>query len=562
MSKEILHGDKSRDAILQGVNILSDAVKVTLGPRGRNVVIEKPFGAPTITKDGVTVAREIELKDPVQNIGAQMLRQVALKTSDVAGDGTTTATVLAQSIFSDGLAMVKSGANPMALKRGIDKAVAAIVGERVRRGDGGYSASYNGGILNSISIPVTDEMIPKIGTISANGDEQIGLMIADAVKRVGKEGVVAVEESQTMDNELVVVEGMCFERGYISPYFITDPQKMSSTLNDAWVLVSAKPLTAVDEVKSIADRCAAKQKQFFIIAPDVSGMALQALALNHVHGRIRACAIKAPGFGPQQIEVLHDIAAITGAKVVTDESGIRLSKITDDVFGSATTITVTTDTTTIIGGCGTRESVEGRASIIRSLIDNCKAEFELNKLRERLAKLVGGVAVIKVGAPTELEMKEKKDRVEDAVHATRAAIAEGIVPGGGVALIRCSKSLSSLSGFTDTLNDEDERQGAYLVSKSLSVPLAQIAFNCGMDGLNVCKQVSLSADNPNYGYDALTGLYCDDMVAAGIIDPTKVTRNALINAASIAGMMLTTEAMITVVPEEVTPTSQRPMPGM
>lgn len=561
MSKKILHGQESRDAILAGVNIIADAVKVTLGPRGRNVVIEKRFGAPAITKDGVTVAREIELADPVQNIGAQMLRQVALKTSDTAGDGTTTATVLAQAIYVKGLELVKQGANPMALKRGIDKAVITVVGTRSVHPISPSKVIYEGGALNELSVPVSGKMVAQIGTISSNGDESVGKMIADAMERVGDDGIISVEESQTMDSELVVVEGMQFERGYVSPYLVTDPLKMQAELINPYVFITSKTLATEGDIVPILETAKKKGngRPLLIIAPDVTGYALEICIFNVLRKAIQCCVIKAPGFGPQQVETLHDIAAVVGGTVIASELGIKMSAVGLEKFGVAKKIIITKDTTTIMQSDddvdGEVEArVAARVEIVRSLIESTKAEFEKTKLQERLAKLVGGVAVIKVGAPTELEMKELKDRVEDAMHATRAAVEEGIVPGGGVALLRCR---ATVKFFYNHL-DEDELAGARLVHDALSCPIWQIAKNAGDEADLITTKVG-ECTTENYGYDAASGKFLDDMVSAGIVDPTKVTRHALINAASIAGMMLTTEAMISEIPLE---SPGGPPPGM
>jgi chaperonin GroEL len=547
MPKFIVHGNEARIAIRDGVNHLANAVKVTLGPRGRNVVIEKRFGPPILTKDGVTVAREIELPDPIQNIGAQMLREVALKMSDVAGDGTTTATVLAQSIYNAGMKVLDRGTvNPMALKRGIDKAVAVVVGNRVRRDPLSSAIVYEGGSLNELSTAVTDDMVEKIGTISANGDEQIGRMIADAMKRVGEDGVITVEESPTMDSELTVVEGMQFERGYISPYFATNAARMEASLKEPYIYITNRTLSTVADIKPIMSLVAPKG-ELFIIAADINGVAAQMLVENHVvHRSIRACAIKAPGFGPQQSDALRDIAILTGGHFFDETLGAKDNTVSLqylEKLGRAEKILVTADSTTIIVSSATRPAVEARISEIRAGIQAAKSDVERRKLQERLAKLTGGIGVIRVGAPTELEMKEKKDRVEDATHATRAAVQEGIVPGGGVALLRCCAAVEVHMGSWA----RDELEGAQLVLDAMQCPLRQIVENAGEDENEILEKVL--AGTGSYGYNAATSEY-EDLVAVGVIDPTKVTRHALINAASIAGMMLTTEALISEIPVE------------
>lgn len=546
MAKTIVHGKESRLAILAGVNKIADAVKVTMGPRGRNVVIEKRFGAPTITKDGVTVAREIELPDPLENMGAQMLREVALKMSDVAGDGTTTATVLAQAIYTAGMKLMDAGTvNPIALKRGIDMAVEAVVGKRTRRDPLSDEVVYVGGALNDLSIPVEDGMVANIGAISANGDVEIGRMIAEAMERVGDDGVITVEESRTMDSELVVVEGMQFSRGYISPYFVTDPQRMEVVLDKPYILITNKTLATVEDVKELMNRVH-KEGPLLVIAAGVEGEAATMLVMNHaVHRSIRCCAIKAPGFGPQQIDTLQDLAVLTGGTVITNELGRKVATITLQELGRAERVVISSDTTIILAGDSTKEKVAERVEAVRGLMAGAKTEHERGKLRERLAKLTGGVGVIKVGAPTELEMKEKKDRVEDAAHATRAAKQEGIVPGGGVALLRCAQAIDHTALIAPLY--ADEVLGYKLVLKALVQPLRQIAENAGENPQSIMTNVL--GGIRGFGFNAATGDY-EDMVAAGIIDPTKVTRHALINAASIAGMMLTTEALISEIPPD------------
>ncbi|MET0753208.1 MAG: chaperonin GroEL [Pyrinomonadaceae bacterium] len=528
MAKQVIHGEESRAAILRGVNQLADAVKVTLGPKGRNVVIDKKFGSPTITKDGVTVAKEIELKDSLENMGAQMVREVASKTSDVAGDGTTTATVLAQAIFKEGVRTVAAGANPMALKRGIDKAVAAVV-EQVKK----------------ISQPVSGDSIAQVGTVSANGDKTIGTIIAEAMDKVGKDGVITVEESRTMDTTLEVVEGMQFDRGYLSPYFVTDPERMEAVLEDALILINEKKISSMKDLLPVLEQVAKTGRQLLIIAEDVEGEALATLVVNKLRGTLNVAAVKAPGFGDRRKAMLEDIATLTGGKVISDDLGIKLESITIDDLGKAKKITVDKDNTTIVEGGGEGEAISGRVGVIRNQIDQSTSDYDREKLQERLAKLVGGVAVIKVGAATETEMKEKKARVEDAMHATRAAVEEGIVPGGGVALVRASKVLDD---FNTDSEDMDENIGVTIVKRALEEPLRQIAQNAGMEGAVIVGKVR-EAEGENYGFNAATEKF-EDLVAAGVIDPAKVTRYALQNAASIAGLMLTTEAMIADFPEK------------
>jgi len=524
MAKQILHGEDSRQAILRGVNTLADAVKVTLGPKGRNVVIEKKFGSPTITKDGVTVAKEIELGNALENMGAQMVREVASKTSDVAGDGTTTATVLAQAIYREGVKTVAAGANPMALKRGIDKAVEAIIGKRDENG------AVIGGSLSKLSKPVSGDMIAQVGTISANSDAQIGTIIAEAMKKVGKDGVITVEESRTMETQLDVVEGMQFDRGYLSPYFVTDAERMEVALENPYILIYEKKISSM--------------KPLIIIAEDVDGEALATLVVNKLRGTLNVAAVKAPGFGDRRKAMLQDIAILTGGKAITEDLGIKLEGVKIEDLGTAKRVTIDKDNTTLVDGGGKGSEIEGRVKEIRAQIDKTTSDYDREKLQERLAKLVGGVAVIKVGAATETEMKEKKARVEDAMHATRAAVEEGIVPGGGVALVRASSAvdevIKSLEG--------DEKIGASIIRRALEEPLRMIVSNAGEEGAVVIGKIHESKE-PNFGYNAGTGVY-EDLVKAGVIDPTKVTRTALQNAASIAGLMLTTEAMISEIPEK------------
>ena len=538
MAKQILHGEDSRQAILRGVNILADAVKVTLGPKGRNVVIEKKFGSPTITKDGVTVAKEIELKDALENMGAQMVREVASKTSDVAGDGTTTATVLAQAIYREGVKTVAAGANPMALKRGIDKAVEAIIGKRDEHG------VVQGGELSKLSKPVSGDMIAQVGTISANSDHQIGTIIAEAMNKVGKDGVITVEESRTMETQLDVVEGMQFDRGYLSPYFVTDAERMEAALENPYILIYEKKISSMKDLLPLLEQIARTAKPLVIIAEDVDGEALATLVVNKLRGTLNVAAVKAPGFGDRRKAMLQDIAILTGGKAITEDLGIKLEGVKIEDLGTAKRVTIDKDNTTIVDGGGKDGEVEGRVKEIRAQVDKTTSDYDREKLQERLAKLVGGVAVIKVGAATETEMKEKKARVEDAMHATRAAVEEGIVPGGGVALVRCAPVLDAL---VKTL-EGDEKIGANIIRRAIEEPLRMIVSNAGEEGAVVIGKIHESKEN-NYGYNAGTGAY-EDLVAAGVIDPTKVTRTALQNAASIAGLMLTTEAMISEIPEK------------
>ena len=537
MAKQIVHGAESRQAILRGVNVLADAVKVTLGPRGRNVVINKKFGSPVITKDGVTVAKEIELGDSLENMGAQMVREVASKTSDVAGDGTTTATVLAQAIYRDGVKSVAAGANPMALKRGIEKAVAAICGTVNKEGE------RSKGFLDGLSKPVSGDMIAQVGTISANNDETIGRIIAEAMKKVGKDGVITVEESRTMETSLEVVEGMQFDRGYLSPYFVTDPERMEAVLDDALILINEKKISTMKDLLPILEQVAKQGRPLLIIAEDVDGEALATLVVNKLRGTLQVCAVKAPGFGDRRKAMLQDIAILTGGKAITEDLGIKLENIELTDLGRAKKITVDKDNTTIVEGKGKGGEIEGRVREIRSQVEKATSDYDREKLQERLAKLVGGVAVIKVGAATETEMKEKKARVEDAMHATRAAVEEGIVPGGGVALVRCAAALADLK-----FKNEDEKTGAEIVRRALEEPLRQIVSNSGEEGAIVVGKIRESKD-ATFGYNAQTDKF-EDLVRAGVIDPTKVTRTALQNAASIAALMLTTEALVSDLPEE------------
>ena len=525
MAKQIVYSENSRQAILRGVNQLADAVKVTLGPKGRNVVLEKKFGGPNITKDGVTVAKEIELKDPLENMGAQLVREVASKTSDVAGDGTTTATILAQAIFRDGVKAVAAGANPMALKRGIEKAVDAATEE-----------------IKKLSKPVSGDMIAQVGTISANSDSTIGNIIADAMKKVGKDGVITVEESKTMSTELETVEGMQFDRGYLSPYFVTDADRMEAVLEDPYILIHEKKISNMKDLLPLLEQIARSGKPLLIIAEEVEGEALATLVVNKLRGTLNACAVKAPGFGDRRKARLEDIAILTGGKSIMEETGIKLEGVQLNDLGRAKRVTVDKDNTTIVDGQGKDKDIQGRIKQLKAQIDETTSDYDREKLQERLAKLVGGVAVIKVGAATETEMKEKKARVEDALHATRAAVEEGIVPGGGVALLRAYKVLAALKGIGD------EQIGIDIVKRACEEPLRQIVANSGTEGAIVVEKVRENS-NPNFGFNAATDTY-EDLVLAGVIDPTKVTRTALQNAASIASLMLTTEAMVAEIPEK------------
>jgi chaperonin GroEL len=536
MAKQILHGEESRQSILRGVNILADAVKVTLGPKGRNVVIEKKFGSPLITKDGVTVAKEIELKDPLENMGAQMVREVASKTSDVAGDGTTTATVLAQAIYREGVKTVAAGANPMALKRGIEKAVTAICGTLDNDGN------RNPGALDRLSQKVTGDMIAQVGTISANNDETIGKIIAEAMKKVGKDGVITVEEAKTMETQLEVVEGMQFDRGYLSPYFVTDPERMESVQENAYILIHEKKVSSMKDLLPLLEQIAKSSRPLVIIAEDVEGEALATLVVNKLRGTLNVAAVKAPGFGDRRKAMLQDIAILTGGKAITEDLGIKLENVTMADLGQAKKVTIDKDNTTIVEGKGKAEDISGRVKEIRGQVEKTTSDYDREKLQERLAKLVGGVAVIKVGAATETEMKEKKARVEDAMHATRAAVEEGIVPGGGVALLRTADAVAALN------LEGDEKIGANIVRRALEEPLRQIVGNAGEEGAIVVGRIKESKDN-NFGYNAQTNSF-EDLVKAGVIDPTKVTRTALQNAGSIASLMLTTEALVCEIPEE------------
>jgi chaperonin GroEL len=531
-AKQIVYSENSRQAILRGVNQLAEAVKVTLGPKGRNVVLEKKFGGPTITKDGVTVAKEIELKDPLENMGAQMVREVASKTSDVAGDGTTTATILAQSIFREGVKSVAAGANPMALKRGIEKAVEVVV-------EG----------IQKLSKPVSGDSIGQVGTISANGDTTIGERIAEAMKKVGKDGVITVEESKTMETTTDTVEGMQFDRGYMSPYFITDPDRMECVIEDPYILIHEKKISNMKDLLPLLEQIARSGKPLLVVAEEVEGEALATLVVNKLRGTLNACAVKAPGFGDRRKAMLEDIAILTGGKAIMEETGIKLEGVRLDDLGRAKRVTVDKDNTTIVEGGGTSKAIEGRIKQLRAQIDETTSDYDREKLQERLAKLAGGVALIKVGAATETEMKEKKARVEDALHATRAAVEEGIVPGGGVAILRAAGALAKLK------IDPEEQIGVDIVKRACEEPLRQIAQNAGFEGAIVAEKVRGSSD-VNYGFNAQTAEY-EDLVKSGVIDPTKVARTALQNASSIAALMLTTEALVCEIPEK----KPAPAPG-
>ncbi|MGH9691129.1 MAG: chaperonin GroEL [Candidatus Acidiferrales bacterium] len=525
MAKQIVTGTNSRQAILRGVNILADAVKITLGPKGRNAVIEKKFGAPIITKDGVTVAKEIELLDPLENMGAQMVKEVASKTSDVAGDGTTTATVLAQAIFREGVRILAAGANPMALKRGIEKAVEVAVEE-----------------IKKLHKDVKGDMIVQVGTISANNDHHIGGIIAEAMKKVGKDGVITVEESKTMETVLEVVEGMQFDRGYLSPYFVTAPERMECVLEDVCILIHEKKITSLRELLPLLEQTTKMSKPLLIISEDVEGEALATLVVNKLRGTLQCVAVKAPGFGDRRKAMLEDIAILTGGKAISEDLGIKLENVKIEELGRAKKVTIDKDNTTIIAGAGKPAEIEARIKQLRTQIEDSTSDYDTEKLQERLAKLVGGVAVIKVGAATETELKEKKARVEDAMHATRAAVEEGIVPGGGVALIRCIAALEKLK-----LQD-DEATGVNIVKRALEEPMRQIAQNAGHEGAIIVGRVSASKEE-NFGFNAENGEF-GDMIKAGVIDPAKVTRLALQNAASIVALMLTTEVLIADIKED------------
>ena len=531
MAKQVIHGEESRAAILRGVNQLADAVKITLGPKGRNVVLDKKFGSPTITKDGVTVAKEIELKDSLENMGAQMVREVASKTSDVAGDGTTTATVLAQAIFREGVKTVAAGANPMALKRGIEKAVERAT-EEIKR----------------LSKPVKGDMIAQVGTISANGDRTIGEMIAKAMETVGRDGVITVEESKTMETELHVVDGMQFDRGYLSPYFVTDPERMEAALENPLILIHEKKISSMKDLLPLLEQIAKMGKPLVIIAEDIEGEALATLVVNKLRGTLNVAAVKAPGFGDRRKAMLEDIAILTGGKVISEDLGIKLENVKIEDLGRAKKVTIDKDNTTVVEGSGKDSDVQARVKTLRAQVEDTSSDYDREKLQERLAKLVGGVAVIRVGAATETELKEKKARVEDAMHATRAAVEEGIVPGGGVALVRAAKALDKFKTNEEGVGDPDEQIGVTIVRRALEEPLRQIVQNAGKEGAVIVEKVRESKKD-NYGFNAATEQF-EDLVESGVIDPAKVTRSALQNAASIAGLMLTTEALVSELPDD------------
>jgi chaperonin GroEL len=536
MAKQIIYGEEARQSILRGVNQLADAVKVTLGPKGRNVVLDKKFGSPTITKDGVTVAKEIDLKDPLENMGAQMVREVASKTSDIAGDGTTTATVLAQAIYREGAKNVVAGANPMELKRGIEKAVEAITAE-----------------IKKMAKPVKGNMIAQVGTISANSDETIGGIIAEAMEKVGKDGVITVEEAKTLETTLDVVEGMQFDRGYLSPYFVTDPERMEVVLENPVILIHEKKISSMKDLLPVLEQVARLGRPLLIIAEDIEGEALATLVVNKLRGTLQAAAVKAPGFGDRRKAMLEDIAILTGGRAITEDLGIKLENIKLEDLGKAKKVTIDKDNTTIVEGAGAASAIEGRVRQIRAQVEETTSDYDREKLQERLAKLVGGVAIIKVGAATETEMKEKKARVEDAMHATKAAVEEGIVAGGGVALIRAGKALDSLK------LDADQAVGAAIIQRAILEPCRWIAANAGMEGSIIVAKVKEGKGDE--GYNAATDTF-EDLVKAGVIDPAKVVRNALQNASSIASLLLTTEALVCDIPEEKKEAPAMPGGGM
>jgi chaperonin GroEL len=536
-AKQIIYHEEARQALLRGVNQLADAVRVTLGPKGRNVVIDKKFGSPTITKDGVTVAKEIDLKDPIENLGARMVREVASKTSDIAGDGTTTATVLAQAVVREGSRNVAAGANPMSLKRGIEKAVEAMTAE-----------------LKAQSRPVSGDGIAQVGTISANSDTTIGTMIAEAMEKVGKDGVITVEEAKTMESSLEVVEGMQFDRGYLSPYFVTDPERMEVVLESPVILIHEKKISSLKDLLPLLEKVAQTGQPLLVVAEDVEGEALATLVVNKLRGTLKVAAVKAPGFGDRRKAMLEDIATLTGGRAITEDLGVKLENIKLEDLGRAKKVTIDKDNTTIVEGAGTRKSIEGRVKQIRTQVEETTSDYDREKLQERLAKLVGGVAVIKVGAATETEMKEKKARVEDAMHATKAAVEEGIVAGGGVALLRSTQALEPL--LADKNLDPDERVGIELIRRASEEPLRWIAQNAGFEGSIVVEKVKQGTGD--YGFNAASEQY-EDLVQAGVIDPAKVVRTALQNAASIASLLLTTEALVSEIPEKSK--GSPPMPG-
>src|SRR6202795_5272341 len=524
MAKQLIHGEDSRQAILRGVNLLADAVKITLGPKGRNVVLDKKFGSPLITKDGVTVAKEIELKDPLENMGAQMVKEVASKTSDTAGDGTTTATVLAQAIYREGAKNVAAGANPMDIKRGIEKAVEALTAE-----------------IKKMSKPVSGNMVAQVGTISANNDETIGKIIADAMDKVGKDGVITVEEARTLETSLDIVEGMQFDRGYLSPYFVTDPERMEVVLENPVILIHEKKISSMKDLLPVLEQVARLGRPLLIVAEDIEGEALATLVVNKLRGTLQAAAVKAPGFGDRRKAMLEDVATLTGGKAITEDLGLKLENIKLEDLGKAKKVTIDKDNTTIVEGGGSTAAIQGRVKQLRAQVEDTTSDYDREKLQERLAKLVGGVAIIKVGAATETEMKEKKARVEDAMHATKAAVEEGIVPGGGVALLRASAALQTLK------LEGDEQLGINIVARAIEEPMRWIAINAGHEGSIVVQRVKDMKDEE--GFNAQTEQY-ENLVQAGVIDPTKVVRSALQNAASIASLLLTTEAVITQIPEK------------
>jgi len=529
MAKQITYHEEARQGILRGVNGLARAVRITLGPKGRNVVLEKKFGSPVVTKDGVTVAKEIELPDGVENLGAKMVREVASKTSDVAGDGTTTATVLAQAIFREGLRNVAAGSNPMELKRGIEQAVEKVVGE-----------------IQKLSKPVRGKMIAQVGTISANGDETIGSIIAEAMEKVGKDGVIQVEEAKTLETSLEIVEGMQFDRGYLSPYFVTDPERMEVVLEDCLILIHEKKISNMKDLLPVLEKVAQSGKPLLIVAEDLEGEALATLVVNKLRGTLKVAAVKAPGFGDRRKAMMEDIAILSGGSAIFEDLGIKLENLKMEDLGTAKKIVITKEETTLVEGAGTKKDIEGRIRQIRAQIEETTSDYDREKLQERLAKLVGGVALIKVGAATETEMKEKKARVEDAMHATKAAAEEGIVPGGGVALLRAIPALEKLRKSSDLT--EDEQIGVGIVARSIEEPMRWIAQNAGQEGSIVVNKVK-ELENPEHGFNAASDKY-QNLVSAGVIDPTKVVRYALQNASSIAGLMLTTEALVTDIPEE------------
>ena len=535
MAKQIIYGEESRQAILRGVNQLANAVKVTLGPKGRNVVLDRKFGSPTITKDGVTVAKEIDLKDPLENMGAQMVREVASKTSDTAGDGTTTATVLAQAIYREGARNVVAGANPMELKRGIEKAVEVVVEE-----------------IKKMSRPVTGNMVAQVGMISANSDATIGKIIAEAMEKVGKDGVITVEESKTLETTLDVVEGMQFDRGYLSAYFVTDPERMEVVLDNPVILIHEKKISSMKDLLPVLEQVARLGRPLMIIAEDIDGEALATLVVNKLRGTLQAAAVKAPGFGDRRKAMLEDIAILTGGKAITEDLGLKLENIKLEDLGKAKKVTIDKDNTTIVEGAGTSAAIEGRVKQLRTQVEDTTSDYDREKIQERLAKLVGGVAIIKVGAATETEMKEKKARVEDAMHATKAAVEEGIVPGGGVALLRGVKALEKLK------LEGDQKVGMEIIRRAIEEPMRHIATNAGAEGsIVVAKVKEMKTDE---GFNAATEVY-EDLVKAGVIDPAKVVRNALQNASSIASLLLTTEALVSEIPEDKKDSPQMPHGG-